>query len=179
MDHKFGHHSAANTDTFSYNFRLQSRILNVFIEYMMPFKMAVEISWNRAAFSILKILKTALWSLVAFPVFKVLKTDSIGHQCNRKWHGWLLWDQRLTYTPSLLHWSCNILWHWRCKVCHHVNILVQKKLNSSVLAMELCLSCTNPCMWFHIYRTRWAPSCHVLWSHMVLLAHNVLKAKVI
>ena len=49
----------------------------------------------------------------------------------------------LSYSSSLLHW------HWGN---HHINGLVQERCNSSALALELHLSCTNPsillqCQW--------------------------------
>ena len=33
-----------------------------------------------------------------------------------------------------------------------INRLVQERCNSSALAMELCLSCTNPSIWYFCYR---------------------------
>ena len=39
----------------------------------------------------------------------------------------------------------------------HINGLVQERFNSSVLAMGLRLSCTNPSIWCHLQRTLYTP----------------------
>ena len=48
----------------------------------------------------------------------------------------------LPLTINLLNWKRSVKFG-----CHHVDGLVQERRNSSVLAMKLHLSCTNPSMW--------------------------------
>ena len=81
-------------------------------------------------------------------------------QCNVASH-WL--D---AYTKwSLQLWSKNIV---HCLDLQNINVLVQERWNSSVLAMELCLSCTNPSIQPICFVTIWAPSHYLkLWCLIV------------
>ena len=52
-----------------------------------------------------------------------------------------------TVRHSVILLSLHVLWHFRQ---HHIDGLVPERRNSSALAMELCLSCTNPLIWVSV-----------------------------
>ena len=79
-----------------------------------------------------------------------------------------MWRQRRLVHGNLLegwHWSG---WCW-CRFFykeHIINGLVQERRNSIALAMELCLSYTNPLLWSKgdlIIKVRW------LWDHHIFI----------
>ena len=74
------------------------------------------------------------------------------------------------------HW----LWQWlgnelKFVTIHYLHRLVQERCNSSALAMELHLSCTNPSMWknnTHVHRRYLVNLCKNVCPFMVCAMHG-------
>ena len=52
---------------------------------------------------------------------------------------------------------------------HHIDSLMQKRCNTSALAIELCIFCIKPSIWCHVFNHHWFRLWLVFWWHQAII----------